>query len=113
MRPKFEVGEVVILQSVNHPEFNNEYSVHAVLDGEDTYMCRVSGKMFAGWTGDSMYVYVLDGPIVLDGKEILWSENALRKKHVPGDMCFESLMHSLSSPKLLTHQPDGVNSHVD
>lgn len=108
MRPKFEVGEVVILQSVNHPEFNNEYTVHAVLDGEDTFLCRVSGKMFAGWTGDTAYVYVLDGPIVLDGKEILWSENALRKKQEPSGISFQELMDSLLPQKLLTHQPDGV-----
>jgi hypothetical protein len=108
MRPKFSVGEVVILQSVNYPEFNDEYIVHAVLDGEDTYMCRASGHMFSSWVGDSMYVYVLDGPIVYDGKEILWSEKALRKKQEPCGLSYEELMASMVTQKLLEYKPEGV-----
>jgi hypothetical protein len=108
MRPKFEVGEVIILQSVDNPEFNNEYVVHAVLDGEDTYVCRCSGKTFRHWVARSPFTYVLDGPIVLNGQEILWSESALRKKQEPCGLSFEELMASMVSPKLLEYKPEGI-----
>lgn len=91
MRPKFEVGEVVLLQSVMLPECNGEYTVLARECGR----YRVpSGELYEG------FKYLLD-----DDNKDGWVERSLRKKHQPGELSFEELMHSLSSPKMLTHQP--------
>lgn len=87
MRPKFEVGEVVLVVSPIDPAVNGEYTILDV--------------------GFSLYRFQPDYDIGLkDGRRAL--ESSLRKKHQPGEMSFDSLMASLSSPKLLTHQPEGV-----
>lgn len=91
MRPKFEVGEMVILQSVGSPECNGEYSVLGRAEGR--YRTPMN-ELFEG------YVYNLD-----DGSEVAWVETSLRKKHTPGELSFTDLMASLSSPKLITHTP--------
>lgn len=92
MRPKFAVGEVVILQSVNFPECNGEYTVVSLRVGK--------------WPseGESPYSYLLDIDHNVEGWGDHWREDSLRKKHTPGEMNFTDLMHSLSSPKLITHQ---------
>ncbi|MNF29801.1 hypothetical protein D3C81_946020 [compost metagenome] len=90
MRPKFEVGEVVLLRSIGHPECDGEYIVKGLEEG--TYKLP-SGEFYKG------YAYWLDG------STDRWVEYVLRKKHTPGEMSFDNLMASLSSPKLLTHQP--------
>lgn len=92
MSPKFEVGEVVLLRSVGHPELNGEYIVKGVEEG--TYKLP-SGEFYKG------YAYWLDG----DDMNDRWVEYVLRKKHTPGEMGFDELMRSLSPSKLLTHQP--------
>lgn len=105
MHPKFAEGEVVLLQSTDYPEYNGEYTVHVVRLPGSIYKCRVCGeeaKLRTVGIG-----YVLDGPIVVGGREATWAEVCLRKKHQPGDMNFTDLMASLSSPKLLKHQPSG------
>lgn len=94
MRPKFEVGEVVLLRSVSLPQENGEYVVEGVLKRGEIH-------------GDQRVVRGEFG-YILFGNSGLWAEQALRKKHQPGEMSFDSLMASLSSPKLLTHQPEGV-----
>lgn len=88
MRPKFAVGEEVLLRSKDFPECNGEYTITELkphsLDG---------------------YIYKLDVHHHVEGKSDYWCESALRKKHQPGEISFDDLMASLSSPKLLTHQP--------
>lgn len=102
MRPKFEVGEVVILQSKNKPECNGEYVV------DYCSVCPIGTKFnYSGYDyTHSLAVvgYFLDGANNHKGEPILFSESALRKKHTPGEMSFTDLMASLSSPKLITHQ---------
>lgn len=90
MRPKYEVGEVVLLQSVARPELNGEYVVEDVHFGS-----AITATQRIEFTG---YLYGLEG---LDCN---WIETSLRKKHTPGELTFENLMASLSSPKLITHQ---------
>lgn len=97
MRPKFEVGEVVLLRSLTRPEINGECTVLEVLYREDGYIGHVTGEV-------SHFAYRTTTYSEHGG----WIESALRKKHQPGEMSFDSLMASLSSPKLLTHQPEGV-----
>ena len=87
MRPKFEVGEVVLLQSKDFPECNGECTVLDIADHV------VHGA-----------VYKLNINHNVEGWMDYWKESALRKKHTPGEMTFDNLMASLSSPKLITHQ---------
>lgn len=88
MRPKFEVGEVVLLRSEDFPECNGE--------------CTVLGMYHRDPVG---YCYYLDFVHHVDGFADAWKESSLRKKHTPGELSFTDLMASLSSPKLITHQP--------
>jgi hypothetical protein len=102
MRPKFEVGEVVLLVSVTLPERNGEYAVidvfpmgHCEVDGKPYNMTQIGYRLDgADETNDSLFH---QGPTI-------FSESALRKKHTPGELSFTDLMASLSSPKLITHQ---------
>lgn len=113
MRPKFEVGEVVLLRSKSRPHLNgDDYKVHAILAPNQGHISRLVKNTVIICDGDG-WGYILDdssGPVIddTDGDEMCWSESVLRKKHQPGEMSFDSLMASLSSPKLLTHQPEGV-----
>lgn len=91
MRPKFEVGEVVILDSKHRPECNGEYVVVDAMYG--LWRNNTTKEIREGWT------YKLN-----DGSKDPWGEPSLRKKHQPGELSFTDLMASLSSPKLITHQ---------
>ncbi|MNX54209.1 hypothetical protein D3C86_849270 [compost metagenome] len=88
MRPKFVVDEVVILQSKDFPQCNGE-----------TIVLEVESHKEYGW------VYKLAIKHHAEGYADWWKESALRKKHYPGELGFDDLMASLSSPKLLTHNP--------
>lgn len=88
MRPKFAVDEVIILQSKDFPDCNGEYMVLDIGDHP------LHGP-----------IYKLDIDHKVDGYNDYWKESALRKKHTPGELGFEDLMFSLSSPKVLTHDP--------
>ena len=86
MRPKFTVGEIVLIQSVVRPDYDGESTVVSVIDNRHEA---------GGWCYEMSTV----------PSPILCLEVSLRKKHTPGEMTFDNLMASLSSPKLLTHQP--------
>lgn len=103
MRPKFEVGEVVLLQSKSYPELNGECTVKAVVGPNET----VKAEDDSGVTYSSPnYTYSLDVSVMHNGGLTShWQESALRKKHTPGELSFTDLMASLSSPKLITHTP--------
>lgn len=102
MRPKFDIGEVVLLRSESRPEYNGEYTVETVYVGfnGDPFDHQGNGYYFA--CGNQAYFL---SPKIVDegGVERCWAETALRKKHQPGELSFTDLMSSLSSPKLLTH----------
>lgn len=87
MRPKFEVGEEALLQSVDFPECSGDCTILEVV-----------------WTEEHGYCYVIDIKHNAEGYTDHWRESSLRKKHTPGEMTFDNLMASLSSPKLITHQ---------
>lgn len=101
MRPKFEVGEVVILQSKSLPEHNGEYVIVFYSVAEIGSLFTYKNTSYRH--NKECIAYFLDGPLDLKGDDILWSESALRKKHIPGELSFTNLMASLSSPMLLTH----------
>lgn len=104
MRPKFEVGELVILQSVSRPECAGEFTVTQINCGPKGYEFWFEGRVYSH--GESTVSYFLDDPYHgLSGKfKACWDESALRKKHTPGELSYKELVASLSSPKLLTHQ---------
>lgn len=95
--PKFFPGEVVILQSVNKPHLNGEYTVLDVIHGGDLIKCRITGKdckrAESGIPAYRLVELIDEGT---NGIEALWKESTLRKKHVPGDMSFTELMSSLT-----------------
>jgi hypothetical protein len=88
MNPLFSVGEVVILQSVDHPELNGECTVlEAVAPGK---FSSDGGK-----NGGALFTYRTE---VYVGKSAWWVESSLRKKHQPGEHSFTDLMASLKNP---------------
>lgn len=91
--PKFEVGEVVILQSVDYPEFNGEYSVKAVLKPGQQYM----GKVVSGSGLDDWY-YDLGFQTKMFKTFTCWRETTLRKKQEPSGMRYNELIKLLNSP---------------
>lgn len=99
MKPKFEVGEVVILQSITHPHYNGEYTVEAVIPTKGTYKCRLTNDKFTH--SHKGYAYLLDSPLKVKAElpfESAVDEPALRKKHQPGEMSFTNLMSQLNQP---------------
>jgi hypothetical protein len=93
MRPKFTVGEVVILHSDKQPHLNGEYTVVAIpRDGSEYmgYRCQLGGA------------YAYDVGLRLEagnpGKPTLARECVLRKKHLPGEMSYHQLIKSLDQP---------------
>ncbi|UVN13478.1 hypothetical protein FBPa8_0014 [Pseudomonas phage vB_PaeP_FBPa8] len=93
-KPYFHVGEEVILQSVDRPDLNGEYTVRQVVVGRETYICRDTGSKIRTYP-EGVY-YILEEVILLtDGFETSWCESALRKKHKPSDDSFEQMMDKL------------------
>jgi len=106
--PKYEIGEVVLLRSVELPHMNCEAAVLKIYGGPAGTKIDHEGVGYQLSVGGFSYFLDKDFPSPETGNQIMWAESALRKKHQPGEMGFEDLMFSLSSPKLLTLQPDGV-----
>ena len=94
--PKFKVGEVVILQSKDRPMLNSEYIVAAISENHKPFVDPYSGLKFtADWT-HSNFAYILEGcQLRASGNARYWAEWALRKKHLPGEMSYDTLMSSL------------------
>ena len=94
--PKFKVGEVVILQSTGYPELNGEYTVtRAIAKGEIFEDARTSIRISAEWQS-SPWAYVLDMTHHKENEnDFYWAEVVLRKKHLPGELSFDTLMSSL------------------
>lgn len=86
MSPKFELNEVVVLQSIQHPELNGEYTILKLKDGE--YMNTQTNEFI------NSFVYDLG---IDHGTGHWWFEEALRKRHQKGDMSFRELMSGLKT----------------
>lgn len=100
MNPKYSVGELVILQSRDYPEYNGEYYVDKILEKLEYSTCRLTGDVHycAGTYGPISYL--LSQPHLNKdiGREVFWAELALRKRHEPSQMSFQSLIQSINSP---------------
>ena len=95
----FDVGESVMLQSIDWPEVNGEYMVTQVLTRGGVYTCRISGKVKV--CNVSNYDYLLDevigkSPIYPD-TEAPWCETALRKKHTGCGEDWNIMMRELNT----------------
>ena len=99
-RPKFEVGEEVILASRECPHLNGEYFVDLIIKNGESYKGRVTSQITTLVNGCATYGYLLSNVAKAPelNQEIVWDESALRKKHKPAEMSFSALMQSLTSP---------------
>lgn len=77
----FEVGEVVILQSVSQPECNGEYTVESIVPAKSLVACRLTGQIIRN--ASDQFAYYLDVSMMKSGEnfEAIWQQSALRKKH--------------------------------
>lgn len=99
MNPKYSVGESVILQSKSMPEYNGEYTVYKILEQHQKFTCRLTGEILS--TYDEGLGYLLCTPLkdkVEGFGETQWMESALRKRHEPSQMSFQSLIQAINSP---------------
>lgn len=98
MNPKYSEGESIILQSISHPEYNGEYTVSKIIADGQVYSCRLSGRGLVSVN----FGYLLDIPLKDKLEdfyvEAKWYESALRKKHEPSQMSFQSIIQSINSP---------------
>lgn len=90
-RPLFSVGEEVILQSVDYPEFNGEYIV------ETAFLPRTNKQVVDGCAYTNAHIgYFLMGLYHEKGGQkgvrSSWRQSALRKKHKPSTKSFSELM---------------------
>lgn len=101
MNPKYSEGERVILQSVSQPESNGEYTIRQVVKEGEMYKCRHAGWEVINAEGLGYILEeIIDVSVAEDGTPIegMWAESALRKKHEPSQMSFQSLIQSVNSP---------------
>lgn len=95
--PKFSVGEVVVLQSTHHPEYNGEYQVFRIANPGEVHQCRITGQSHL--LGELEKAYILDTPLLakITGREAFWKECALRKKHDGCGQSFQQLLTCLNT----------------
>ena len=98
MTQLFSVGEAIILQSPNLSEYNGEYTIHAIVQPNENFTCRLTGLNLYTTEGVS---YVLDEPLLdlvsCEGAETFWAPSSLRKKHDPSEFSFNELMADLKT----------------
>lgn len=97
-KPLFEVGEEVILQSKTFPEYNGEYVVNGVIEGDQTVTCRLTNYRIYSRGRSYRFTVPHIHKSFDNGTEVLWSESALRKKHKPSELSFQELVSSLKIP---------------
>lgn len=98
--PKFEVGEVVILQSQDHPEMNGEDTISRITRKGEVFECPHSLYLFQE---DKDVRYFLDRAVMLephkDGMtDCGWAEHVIKKKHNPASLSFRNLIQTLKDP---------------
>lgn len=101
MSPRFSAGEVVILQSVNYPQYSGEYEILKVLFYNDEFPDRLDETTTIICEGDIAYVFTKPLASCTQRGECIWAEQSLRKKHQPGEISFRSLMDTLKSPQIV------------
>ena len=101
----------VILQSLNLPHLNGEYTVTKILREGEVTVCHVTGFTYTkGCIPKADYIYVLNGlskdNCMSDGVtrklEIPWYEQALRKKHNHSEDSFQEMISKLKRTQKLS-----------
>lgn len=96
-QPKFAVGEVVILQSIDFPHLNGEKTVLMIVSPGEVYACPLNGRFVRSVAAS--IGYILDGGCVSErGSAMQWEESALRKRHQPGEHSWQDLKTILNLP---------------
>lgn len=101
-QPKFSVGEEVILQSKDCSKYNGDYIISGIIYDGVLYNCRITGLPYksSGFNWGYILSVARQDPEDPFGREIVWGETALRKKHKPSEFKdFTSLMDSLKLPQ--------------
>lgn len=98
MRPYFSVGEEVILCSNDYPQYNGCQVIEGVYASGEIVKCRITG--YCGPSSD--LGYRISGICIQsdNGKEGLWRQSVLRKKHKPSDQSFQELIKSTRELKV-------------
>lgn len=102
-RPKFSVGEEVILCTQSYPQINGQsHTVLEVIDRKEAE--RRNGLPYRSYNKeqrDCFWFYVLDGLEFMCGriKTNIMGEGGLRKKHTTGKS-FDELMGELNKPNI-------------
>lgn len=97
MNPKYSVGEVIILQSRSLPEYNGEYVVQNIYKPGEKKMCQAGSNIAI--TDPYRFTYDLGFSFEWRGAVIsTFQEVALRKKHEPSQMSFQSLIQGINNP---------------
>ena len=98
----FKVGERVILQSKELPQYNGVHVVRARVELGEVYIDRISNNIWENSTGGVGYVLEEILPVVEKKcphrDEAFWAESALREYHEPSDMSFQELMEQFKQP---------------
>ena len=102
----FSVGEKVILQSKELPQYNGVHVVRAKVEVGDVYCDRILNQLWENNTGGVGYVLEEILPVVEKKcphrEEAFWAESALRKYHEPSDMSFTELLKEIKKPLALS-----------
>ena len=95
MKPKFKVGEEVVLQSKTHPQYNGEYVVERVLYQGQKFICRSTGNV---GTVRVDVGYLLNEIFMEEDSyaESRVEESELRKKYKPSDKSFDELIGEIN-----------------
>lgn len=100
MKPKYSVGEKVLLRSIDHPEFNDVYHVSKVIPKGTSTTCDLTSKPYVASTKRLGYVLAEIEEIKEDGLEYVWHESSLRKFHDPSGDTFEEMMEKLNKANM-------------
>lgn len=97
--PLYNVGDVVVLQSVSLPELNGNYLVRAVIGIFREHICAITGEEIVYESDfDSPFGYLLDPPVLSPetGREAAFEESALRRRYPPASESFKQIMNKLT-----------------
>lgn len=100
-RPKFSVGEEVIICSPKYPQHTGEAIIEEIIYVGNIRRCRISGIELHHKRRAFPLMYVMTTPYSnrQGTNEIAFLESSLRKKHTPGDQTFEEMMNAFKMPK--------------
>lgn len=100
MNAKFSEGEVVILQSVNYPEYSGEYEIFKILGQGEEWEDRIDSEVIL--VCDDYIGYIFTTPLPSKDQdhsgECLWAESSLRKRQEPSELSYTEIMQTLRSP---------------